>query len=122
MGGVGVVGVALGVGTVPPSEGPLDGAGFVGLVRLEAPGLASDGSEVVMAVSAGSASAGAVVEGLVPFGSAAAASGGSSVVRAKKTPTITAAKPSIATMPIAMPMATPLLLLEGVLAAGVASG
>lgn len=127
MGGLGGTGVALGtlgVGGAPPSMGRLEGPGFAGRARPEAVAAAAPGSGAALDVSAGSAGAEAEAEGLfsLAFGKVAAASGGSSVVRAKKTPTITAAKPSIATMPIAMPMATPLPLLEGVPAAGTGTG
>lgn len=120
MGGVGGTGTGVdppeGIGEAPPpSDDALEGPGLAGLARPEV----GEGSADVasLAVSVVSARVGAAVVALLPFGSDAAASGGSSVVRAKKTPTITAAKPSIATMPIATPMTTPLVPLDAVLAA-----
>lgn len=113
---------ALGVGGAPPSLGRLEGPGFAGRARPEGAAVAAPGSGAALDVSVGSASAVDGVAALLPFGSEAAASGGSSVVRAKKTPTITAAKPSIATMPIATPMTTPFPPLVDALAAGVGTG
>ena len=76
----------------------------------------------MLAASAGSVSAVDGVEAALPFGELAAASGGSSVVRAKKTPTTTAARPSVATSPIATPMSKPLRRLGGAVAAGTGTG
>lgn len=125
MGGVGGTGTGVdpepeGIGEAPPSDDALEGPGLAALARPEV----GEGSADVaaLAVSVVSARVGAAAVALLPFGSEAAASGGSSVVRAKKTPTITAAKPSIATTPIATPMTTPFPPLVDALAAGVGTG
>lgn len=113
---------ALGDGWGPPSMGPLEGLGFAGRARPEAAAVAAPGSAAVSDVSTDSAVVADAVEAPLPFGKVAAASGGSSVVRAKKMPTTTAARPSVATSPTATPMSHPLRRLGGAVAAGTGTG